>query len=147
MPAVETLGAHRLKAAIALFLLITTALLITSTAKSHAAKPVIVIKMSDMPASFAPTRTTIKAGDTVEWENTGSQLHHVTTDPSAALKKNDVSTPPGAKPFDSGFMKPGKNFSETFSVVGVWSARSTGDRAGGVADTDVGVTVHCQHDG
>jgi plastocyanin len=73
-----------------------------------------------MPASFTPMRTTIKAGDTIEWENTGHQLHHVTTDPSAALKKNDVSTPPGAKPFDSGFLKLGENFSETFSVPGIY---------------------------
>ena len=89
-------------------------------AKPRAAKPVVVITMMDMPASFEPTRITIKAGDTVEWKNTGNQLHHVTTDPSAALKKSDVSTPVGAKLFDSGFLKPGESFSETFSVPGVY---------------------------
>src|SRR2546430_7125734 len=106
MRAVGTLDAYRLKAATALFLMITIVivLLITLIAKSHAAKPAIVIKMTDMPASFAPIKTTIRAGDTVEWQNTGAQLHHVTTDPAAALKKKDVSNPPGAKPFDSGFL-------------------------------------------
>ncbi len=89
-------------------------------ARSHAAKPPIVIKMMDMPASFEPVRTIIEAGDVVEWKNVGNQLHHVTTDPSAALKKNDVSSPPGAKTFDSGFLKPGETFSETFSVPGIY---------------------------
>jgi plastocyanin len=85
-----------------------------------AAKPAVVITMMDMPASFEPMRITIKAGDMVEWKNTGNQLHHVTTDPSAALKKRDVATPPGAKPFDSGFLKPGESFSQSFSVPGVY---------------------------
>ncbi len=102
------------------FATIVAGLLVIAVARSRAAKPAVVIKMMDMPASFEPTRITIKTGDTVEWENTGNQLHHVTTDPSAALKKNDVAIPAGAKPFDSGFLKPGESFSETFSVPGVY---------------------------
>jgi plastocyanin len=89
-------------------------------AESTAARPAVVIKMTDAPPMFEPQRTTIRAGDTVEWENTGSQLHHVTTDPSAALKRNDVGNPPGAAPFDSGFLKPGETFRQTFSVPGTY---------------------------
>jgi len=100
--------------------LLTIVLIVTLVPISTAAKPAIVINMMDMPASFKPGRMTIKAGDTVEWKNVGSQLHHVTTDPSAALKKSDVSSPPGAKPFDSGFLKPGDSFTQTFSVPGVY---------------------------
>jgi plastocyanin len=89
-------------------------------AKPRAAKPAIIVAMTDMPTSFEPMQMSIKVGDTVEWKNTGNQLHHVTTDPSAALKNNDVSNPPGAKPFDSGFLKPGESFRETFSVPGTY---------------------------
>src|SRR6516165_9338968 len=99
---------------------IAIAVLATAVAKSRAAKPTIVIKMMDTPPSFEPMRTNIKAGDTIEWQNVGNQLHHVTTDPAAALKKADVSNPPGAKPFDSGFLKPGASFSQTFSIPGTY---------------------------
>jgi plastocyanin len=95
-------------------------LLAIAGAKSMAARQPMVVEMLDAPPSFQPARTTIKAGDTVEWKNVGSQLHHVTTDPAAALKKGDVASPPGAKSFDSGFLKPGETFSETFSVPGVY---------------------------
>src|SRR5215469_2806777 len=111
--------AHRFKSTVLIFGVITVALLAAAAAKSRAAKPTIVIKMMDMPLSFEPAQMTIKAGDTIEWQNVGNQLHHVTTDPAAALKKGDVSTPSGAKPFDSGFLKPGETFSETFSVPGI----------------------------
>ena len=111
---------HRFKSIVFIFGVMTVALLTAAAAKSRAAKPTIVIKMMDMPLSFEPAQMTIKAGDTIEWQNIGNQLHHVTTDPATALKKADVSTPPGAKPFDSGFLKPGESFSETFSVPGTY---------------------------
>ena len=111
---------QRFKSTAVILGVITFALFATAIAKSRAAKPAVIIKMMDNPLSFEPVRTTIKAGDTVEWQNVGNQLHHVTTDPAAALKKADVSNPPGAKPFDSGFLKPGESFSETFSVPGVY---------------------------
>ncbi len=110
----------RLKWPHVLLCLVVAASLATAFAKSLAAEPTIVINMLDMPPSFEPVRTTIRAGETVEWKNVGNQLHHVTTDPSAALKKNDVANPPGAKPFDSGFLKPGETFSQTFSVPGTY---------------------------
>jgi plastocyanin len=108
------------KAALACAGFLGVSLLVIAAARSTAAKPAIVVVMSDEPPSFEPMRITIKRGDTVEWKNTGAQLHHVTTDPADALKKGDVSNPPGAKPFDSGFLKPGESFKETFSVPGIY---------------------------
>jgi plastocyanin len=115
-----THSARRQKAAFACLGLFAGSLIALGVAKSMAARPAIVVEMLDNPPSFQPVRTTIKAGDTVEWKNVGAQLHHVTTDPSAVLKKGDVTSPPGAKPFDSGFLKPGETFSETFSVPGIY---------------------------
>ena len=112
--------ANKRKATFVCLGLLAGSLLAIGAAKSMAARPVIIVEMLDAPPSFQPVRMTIKAGDTVEWKNVGSQLHHVTTDPSAALKKGDVTNPPGAKPFDSGFLKPGETFKETFSVPGVY---------------------------
>src|SRR5215469_11382024 len=120
MRTAQTVSIQRFLSAIVLLCVIATIMLAIVVVKSRAAKPAIFITMMDSPAMFEPARTTIKAGDTIEWKNTGTQLHHVTTDPSAALKKNDVSSPPGAKPFDSGFLKPGESFSETFSVPGTY---------------------------
>jgi plastocyanin len=109
-----------LKAAFVVFSVLAAVLLAAVGTKSRAAKPAIVIQMMDMPASFQPERKTIRVGDTVEWQNVGGQLHHVTTDPSSALNKSDVSNPPGAKPFDSGFIKPGESFTQTFSIPGTY---------------------------
>jgi len=80
----------------------------------------VVIKMLDMPPSFAPTQVTIKAGDTVKWENVGNSVHHATDDPAAAIKPGDVANPAGAKPFDSGFLPPGSSFKYTFTVPGTY---------------------------
>jgi plastocyanin len=110
----------RLKRLFIYLALFAAPLIVLATAKSMAARPAIVVEMLDAPPSFQPERSTIKAGDTIEWKNIGAQLHHVTTDPSAALRKGDVANPPGARPFDSGFLKPGESFSQTFSVPGIY---------------------------
>jgi plastocyanin len=82
--------------------------------------PAVVIKMSDKPPQFLPDKVTIKAGQTVEWVNNAKTLHSVDGDPSMALKPSDVSLPPGAKPFDSGFMKPDMTWDYTFKVPGTY---------------------------
>lgn len=82
--------------------------------------PAAVIKMSDKPPKFLPDKVTIKAGQTVEWVNNAKTLHSVDGDPTMALKPSDVSLPPGAKPFDSGFMKPDMTWDYTFKTPGTY---------------------------
>jgi plastocyanin len=52
--------------------------------------------------------------------NNAKTLHSVDGDPSMALKPADVSLPAGAKPFDSGFMKPDMTWDYTFKVPGTY---------------------------
>jgi plastocyanin len=85
-----------------------------------ASAPAVVVKMSDKPPKFLPDKVTIKAGQTVEWVNNAKTLHSVDGDPAMALKPSDVSLPSGAKPFDSGFMKPDMTWDYTFKVPGTY---------------------------
>lgn len=84
------------------------------------AAPVAVVRMTDKPPMFKPLKVSIKVGQTVEWVNNAQTLHSVTTDPDSAQKPGDVSNPPGATPFDSGFMQPGGTFDYTFKVPGTY---------------------------
>jgi len=79
---------------------------------SHAqSNPAAVVKMTDTPAAFVPAKVTIKAGEKVEWDNTGKAMHSVTANPPL---------PAGAKIFDSGFMMPGAKFTYAFTVPGTY---------------------------
>jgi plastocyanin len=80
----------------------------------------LVIKMIDTPATYSPAKITIRVGETVEWENVGNSVHHASSDPSSAVNPADVSSPPGAKPFDSGFLQPGQTFTFTFKYPGTY---------------------------
>lgn len=98
-----------------------TTLLVLATQPSNralAAGQTVVVTMTDKPPAYVPPKLTVKVGTTVLWKNTGQALHDVTTDASKAQNKSDVSLPPGAKPFDSGFMPPGTSWSYTFAVPG-----------------------------
>jgi len=87
---------------------------------SMAAAKTVEIKMTDTPPKFVPLTVTIQKGDTVEWINNAASLHSVTTNPAVAQDPKDVSAPPDAKPFDSGFMTPGAKWSYTFTVPGTY---------------------------
>jgi plastocyanin len=101
-------------------LAIATALTFVLGAALAYAAPAATVEMTDKPPMYHPMKVAIKVGDTVEWVNNAETLHSVTTDPDSAQKPTDVSSPPGAKPFDSGFMKPGMTFDYTFTVPGTY---------------------------
>jgi plastocyanin len=87
---------------------------------AFASTPPILVKMVDMPATFQPAQLSIKVGETVEWKNVGNSVHHASSDPSTAVNPAEASNPPGAKPFDSGFLQPGQSFTYTFTVPGTY---------------------------
>jgi plastocyanin len=97
----------------------------------------IVIKMMDMPLAFQPSLVTIKVGQAVEWENVGNEVHHATSDPSLAIKSKEVANPPGAEPFDSGFLRPGETFTHTFTVSGEYKYACVVHEAKGMVGTIV----------
>ena len=105
---------------LAILTAIAALFLISCFGRASAATPAVVIKMSDKPPKFLPDKVTIKSGQTVEWINNAKTLHSVDGDPAMALKPKDVSLPPGAKPFDSGFMKPDMSWQYTFKVPGTY---------------------------
>ncbi len=84
------------------------------------AAPGAMVKMSDTPPKFIPEKVTIKVGQSVQWTNNAATLHSVDADPSMVQSPKDVVLPPGAKPFDSGFMSPGATFEQAFTVPGVY---------------------------
>ena len=102
-----------------LALVIVGIVVVTQRSPSAAATaPGIVVRMLDMPLAFQPKLIKIKVGDSVEWENVGNEVHHATSDPSLAIKPTEVTNPPGAEPFDSGFLRPGETFTHIFTVPG-----------------------------
>lgn len=76
-------------------------------------KPAAVIVISDAPTEFMPNALTIKAGDTVEWKNTGEIAHSVefVSDP----------LPEGVPSSPMGLMPPHKSYSYTFKASGTYA--------------------------
>jgi plastocyanin len=70
--------------------------------------------------SFEPSTVTVRAGQTVRWNNTSIIWHTVTADPAAAKDPAHVALPAGAQPFDSGKVESGGNYWHTFSVPGTY---------------------------
>lgn len=95
-------------------------LFLSGLGDASAVQPAATVTMTDQPANFMPARVTIKVGETVEWKNTGLILHSATDNPAEAAKPETVSAPPGAAPFDSGFMNPGVVYRHTFTVPGTY---------------------------
>jgi plastocyanin len=85
---------------------------------SIASAKTVTVTMTDKPPRYVPEKLTIPVGTTVEWVNNAKTLHDVTTDADSVQKPSDVKLPPGAHPFDSGFMQPGMTFDYTFTVPG-----------------------------
>lgn len=98
-------------------LLVATALAACGgTATGGGSDPIIQLTKDN---TFNPKSATLLRGHTVYFENvTKDTVHTVTCDPSKAKNPKDVMLPKGAKPFDSGDIKPGDTWSYRFEIPG-----------------------------
>jgi plastocyanin len=87
---------------------------------AKAASNPVVIKMADKQPFYTPDKLAIKVGDTVKWVNDGQTIHDVSTNSAIAQNPADASMPKGATAFDSGFLPPGGEYSQTFTVPGTY---------------------------
>jgi len=82
-------------------------------------QPPPIVTMTD-ELVFKPSRVTISVGQTVIWRNESVLVHTVTADPGIAARAADVALPDGAKPFNSGNIKPKGTFRRTFTIPGTY---------------------------
>jgi plastocyanin/uncharacterized membrane protein len=80
---------------------------------------VVAVTMTDDDV-FKPASITIPAGSTVRWTNASKDEHTVTDDAKVAADAKDVALPSGARPFNSGKIKPGGTFEQKFDVPGTY---------------------------
>jgi plastocyanin len=113
-------GRLTLRIIVSIAALAVAAALTMLPAPAKASTQSVLIKMGDTPAVYEPAKVTVKAGQPVEWINTGKNVHSVTLVPDDAQNPQDVSEPMGATTFDSGFMAPGSKFTHTFTVPGTY---------------------------
>jgi len=79
-----------------------------------------VVNMTGELLVFEPPTITIKAGEAVKWKNSSGEVHTVTADPHKATNAADVELPSGAKPFDSGYLNPGRAYTHLFRTPGTY---------------------------
>jgi plastocyanin len=77
------------------------------------------VQMTDSDA-FVPKEVSIKTGDTVVWKNVSSKVHTVTDDATLAAVAEHVTIPAGVKPFNSGRIQPGDEYSYKFTTPGTY---------------------------
>jgi plastocyanin len=82
--------------------------------------PTAIVKMSDDTPMYQPDSIIIRAGQTVEWVNTGQVSHSVVDDPTKANKVDDVALPSDVPTFSSGNVMPGGKYRHTFLEPGTY---------------------------
>ncbi len=86
--------------------------------KRESVAPLKIVKMHDDEPMYQPNPIQIVSGQTIEWRNEGRVSHSVSDDPARAWDPLDALSPPGARPFTSGDILPGRQFRHTFTEPG-----------------------------
>ncbi len=79
----------------------------------------VTVVMTDNLA-FEPASVVLEVGGTVTWVNESTMDHTSTANIKKAADETNVELPQGAKPWDSGFVKPDESFSLTFDKPGTY---------------------------
>jgi plastocyanin len=87
---------------------------------SHQGRTIVVEITGEQQAKLSPQRLTIQAGQTVEWKNSSKTTHEIVGNPAKSGGASNSTLPNGARPFDSGFLRPEHTFSRKFDVSGVY---------------------------
>jgi len=90
-----------------------------------------VIEMNDQ-MQFVPSSLAIRVGQTVTWRNVGSMVHTSTCDPTTAQRPEHAMLPKGAESWDSGFIRKGESWSQSFDIPGEYTYFCIPHEAGGM---------------
>jgi plastocyanin len=82
--------------------------------------PVIVTISGNAQPKLSPPRVSIRTGQTVEWINSSATMEEIIANPARETQPSNATLPTGAKPFDSGFLRPDHNFQHRFNAPGVY---------------------------
>ncbi len=79
----------------------------------------VTVRMTDA-LRFQPAEVVLKVGGKVTWTNPSTVVHTATGDPAKVADASHVELPPGAQPWDSGFVQGAGSFTQEFTVPGTY---------------------------
>jgi len=110
---------------IATFTAITALVLLTAASSqssksstSTSLKPAVVTMGDDM--RFSPAKIVVHRGQMVAWQSLSKQIHNVVDVPEQSPRPGVMTLPKGATTFDSGLMRYGQTYVQTFTVPGTY---------------------------
>lgn len=91
-----------------------------SSMSPYGARVVVVDITGEQVARLSPQRVSIRAGETIQWKNHSTGIHEIIANPAKSRAHSVPSLPTGARPFESGFLRPDYSFSYRFTVPGIY---------------------------
>jgi plastocyanin len=91
----------------------------TPSKPANAGRTVVEIT-GDRAATLSRQQVNIRVGETVEWKNSSARVHEIIANPAKPEATSQPILPAGAKPFDSGLVRPNHSFVHRFEVPGTY---------------------------